>query len=77
MKALLRWDKSFTRGPRDNRGMRLKLSDVEVERIRQAYNLSQMVLAAVKRKPLKGEALEEMKTLENAVQCLEIMLLGR
>lgn len=57
--------------------MRLKLSDVEVERIRQAYNLSQMVLAAVKRKSLKGEALEEMKTLENAVQCLEVFLLGK
>jgi len=36
-----------------------------------------MVLAAVKRKSLKGEALEEMKTLENAVQCLEVFLLGK
>ena len=52
-----------------------KPSDVQKHKLRTSYNESLSVLNELKRQSLGGDALEDMKTLETAVQHLEVLLL--
>lgn len=56
--------------------MKLKLTDIQKFQVDSAYRKAEEVLAQIKQKTLKGKALEDMKTLEGAVQHLEIFCLS-
>lgn len=53
---------------------KIKLTDLQKHKLRTAYKDAADVLREIKAKPLTGEKLKEMKTLEEAVQLLEITL---
>jgi hypothetical protein len=53
----------------------MKLTELQLDRLRRSYQEASQVLREVKQKPLKGQALQDMKTLEGAVQSLEVLLL--
>lgn len=59
--------------------MKLKLSELQRFRLRTAHNESSAVLREIKSLEvcLKGEALSDMKSLESAVQTLEVILIGK
>lgn len=57
--------------------MKLKLTALQEHKARSAHQNASDVLREIKSKPLKGEALKDMKTLEEAVQCLEVFVIGR
>jgi hypothetical protein len=52
--------------------MKIKINEVQQHRIKVALSESSAVLREIKSKPLKGQPLACMKTLEAAVQGLEL-----
>ena len=54
---------------------KLKLSELELFKVRLAYGFLCGVMERVKQKPLQGAALTKMKTLEESVQNLEVFLI--
>jgi len=57
--------------------MKLKLTNLQIFRLRDAYKEASAVLNEIKIKRLTGDALSDMKLLEQSVQGLEILLLGK
>lgn len=56
---------------------KLKLSDLQRHKVREAHRFAFDVLREVKSNQLEGAALKDMKTLEGAVQHIEAFLLGK
>lgn len=56
--------------------MKLKLTTIQIYRLKMALHESSEALREIKQKPLKGEAFDDMKAIEQAVQNLECVLLG-
>lgn len=56
---------------------KLKLSPVQSFRLKEAYRHAFVVLEQIKGEKLEGNALSEMKQLEEAVQALEFFALFR
>lgn len=54
---------------------KLKLTELQKDRIKRAHYDAAIVLREIRAKPLAGNALTDMKVLEQAVQCLELFLL--
>lgn len=53
---------------------KLKLTELQRHRLRQAFRESQDVLNEIRRYRLEGEALADMKTLEVGVASLEVIV---
>lgn len=53
----------------------MKLTPLQRHLIETSYNGASQVLQQIKQKPLKGKDLSDMKTLEAAVQHLEVVLI--
>lgn len=53
----------------------MKLTELQRYKIERAYTNMCDVLREIKQRPLKGEAKNEMKTLEESAQCLEVFKL--
>jgi len=53
----------------------MKLDPLQRNKIQEAHRHASGVLQEVKQKRLRGQDLEDMKTLETAVQNLELFLL--
>jgi hypothetical protein len=49
----------------------VKLTDIQKDKVRRAYNEASAVLSEIKRKNLSGKELDAMRVLEQAVQNLE------
>lgn len=57
--------------------MKLKLTELEKHQLEVALHNARAVLHDIKRKPLKGEALADMKALEEAVTNMECVIIGK
>lgn len=57
--------------------MKLKLTELQKHKIQSSSRDLSSVLQEIKNKSLSGEALTDMKMLEQAVQHLEIFTLGK
>jgi len=57
--------------------MKLKLTEIQKHKIQTALRDAADVLREIKLKTLKGEALTDMKVLEQSVQGLEVFAIGK
>ena len=56
---------------------KIKLTEVQKFRLHNALREAASMLSTIKLSPLKGDALKDMKILEQGVQHLECFLLGK